>query len=117
MMRATSARTLERVKIWRGASLISLRDLVFLDPLVPLEDDPVDHRVFADFDRQIAIIVADLDVGEQLCLKQVPDRLVERFGGVGRTGTKLDIRTDGICLKTLRAGDIDRLDRLFGQWP
>src|SRR6185503_12044967 len=40
-------------------------DLVFLDPFVALEDDPVDHRIFADLDDEVAGIGAgDLDVGE-----------------------------------------------------
>ena len=35
MIRATSARTLERVKIWRGASRISFRILSSLSRLLP----------------------------------------------------------------------------------
>jgi hypothetical protein len=59
MMRETSARTLERVKIWR-AELDLGEDLVFLEALVALKDDAVDDRVFLDLNGHRARVVADL---------------------------------------------------------
>ena len=40
-------------------------DLFILQPLVTFKDDTVDDRVFADFNRHIAIGIADADIGEQ----------------------------------------------------
>ncbi len=65
MMRATSARALVRVKIWRGVCRYLGGNLVVLEALVPLQDDAVDDRVFLDRDDQIAAIRAgNRDVGE-----------------------------------------------------
>ena len=57
----------ERVKIWRGASLISGVILSSLMRSIALENDAVDDRILADLDHQIAGIGAgDGDVGEQI---------------------------------------------------
>ena len=40
-------------------------DLVFLDPLIAFQQNAVDDRVFADFNDEIALIIADLHVGKQ----------------------------------------------------
>ena len=77
-MRATSARTLERVKIC-------------LEALVALKDDAVDDRILLDLNRQIAVVIADLDVGKQFGFEKIPNSLVHRLGCVGTTGAKLDV--------------------------
>ena len=92
MIRSTSARTLERVKICRGASLISGGILSYLMPLVALQDDAVDDRIFADGDDQIAGFGAgDDDVGEQFGRVEVLQRLIERFGGICLAGGEIGV--------------------------
>ena len=51
--------------------------------LVALKHDAIDDRVLLDLDHDIAGVVADLDVGEQLGGEQVLERLV---GGDLRIG-------------------------------
>src|SRR3546814_6130449 len=52
--------------------------LVFLEPLVALQDDAVDDRVFGNLDRQRAVVVGNLIILEQLGRGQILERLVER---------------------------------------
>ena len=110
MIRSTSARTFERVKIWRGASLISGRILSSLMPLVALEDDAVDDRVLAHRDDQIAGVGAgDDDVGEQFGRVEVLQRRIERLGGIGLAGREVGVGADRLGLEALGAAHRDRL--------
>ncbi len=87
-------------------------DLVFLDPLVALEDDPVDHRIFADLDDEVASVGAgDLDVGEQFGRVEILDRLVELLAVVGLADAQLGVGEHRLRLQALVAGDVDRMDR------
>ncbi len=90
-MRATSARTFERVKIWRGASLISGRILSSLSRLLPSRMIRLIDRVFLDVDRYIAVIVADAGIGEQLGRVEIFQRLVSRGLGISPADAQLDV--------------------------
>ena len=104
MIRATSARARERVKIWRGASRISGRDLVVLEAPVALEDDAVDDRILADLDDEVAGVDAgDLDVGEQFGREQVAQRLVEPLVVIGLAGAQRGVGQDRLRLEPLVA--------------
>ena len=86
--------------------------LVILQAFVAFENDPVNHRVFADLDNHRARIVADADVGKQFGCIQVFQRLVGADLRPCLTRTKLDVGADSVGLQTLRPDDGDRLDLL-----
>jgi hypothetical protein len=87
-------------------------DLLVLEPLVALEDDAVDDRVLADLDDDVAGIAAeDLDVGEQLGVVEVADRLIELLAVVGLADPKLHVGEDGLGLEPLVARYGQGVDR------
>ena len=111
MIRATSARACERVKIWRGASRISGVILSSLMRLVALEDDAVDDRILADLDDEVAGVGAgDDDVGEQFGRVEVPQRLVEPLLVVGLADAQRGVGEHRLGLEPLVAGDRERRD-------
>ena len=87
------------------------RDLVVLEALVALQDDPVDHRVFANVDDDVAGFAAgDRDVGEELGRVEVLQRLVEGFSGVALTRDEIRICANRLGLEPLVAAYRNRLD-------
>ncbi len=86
-------------------------NLVVLQPLVPFQDDTVDDRVFAHFDGDIAVHVADADIGKQFGCVQVFQSLVG--GGLcpGLARSQADVGTHGIRLEPLGASYRNRLNR------
>ena len=64
-------------------------DLVVLDPLVALQHDAVDDRIFAHLDDDRAGVGAEeLDVGEQFGRVEILQRRIERLGGIGLAGRR-----------------------------
>ena len=83
------------------------RDLVFLETLVALKNDPVNDRVLLYLNRHSAIVVADLDVGEQLGRVEVFQGLIGRNLRIRLAQPQFDIRADRIGFEPLGAGHRD----------
>ena len=83
-------------------------DLVFLDPLVALQQNPVDHRILDDLDNHRAVIVADADILEQFCFEQILQRLVSRFLGVGLADAQFHVGQNRRRFEALGAFHHDR---------
>ncbi len=88
-----------------------LADLVFLDALGAFDDHPVDDRVFAHVDGEVAVaVVADFHVGEQFGCEQRLQRAVCADPIVGLAGAQIDVGADGVGLEALVADDVERAD-------
>ena len=106
-MRATSAgfRTGEDLA---GASLISGRPCRCRAGRS--QDDPVDHRVLDHGDNHVPALVADREVGKQLGVCQLLQRLVAQRRGIGLALADGDVGQDRLRFETLGARHGDRLD-------
>ena len=83
-------------------------DLVFLDPLVAFQQNPVDHRIFDHLDNHSAVIVADADILEQFRFEQILQRLVSRFLGGGLADAQFHVGQDRRRFEALGAFHHDR---------
>ena len=112
MIRSTSARTFERVKIWRGASLISGMILSSLMRLLPSRT----MRLITGFSRTVmtrlpvSAPVID-DVGEQFGRVEVLQRLYRASRRYRPGPGELGIGSDRLRLEPLGAAHGDRADR------
>ena len=87
-------------------------DLVVLDPLVPFQDDAVDHRVFSDVDDDVAALVANAGIREQFSRVKFLQRLVGCSLRIGLSCTQGDVAEDSLRLEAFCTNDRDRLDDL-----
>ena len=98
-------------------SFLDLRhDLVVLEALVPLKDDSVDDRIFANVDDEVAGFGArDVGVSEEPGRVQVLDGLIERGPCVGLPDCQVGICAHRFRLEPLRALNDDRMDCALGR--
>ena len=93
-----------------------LADFFFLEALVALQNDPVDHRIFPDLNHQRSRLIADPGVGEQFSGEQRLQRQIEPFAVIGLADPQIDIGAHGFGLQPLAAPHNDLTDNTTSQW-
>src|SRR5215207_681070 len=98
-----------------GLELDLGKDLVVLDALVALKDDPVDDRVFLHSDDDVPGLGArDHDVREKLGRVEFLQRGIERLGRIALAGSEIGVSADRLGFETLVAAHGQRADNAGG---